>query len=97
PEQIRRPLLQLAASPNLSSRAWVTDQYDRYVMGNTALAMPDDGGVVRIDEETGLGVALSLDAQGRYGALDPYAGAQLALVEAYRNVAATGATPLAVT
>ncbi|MFL6100467.1 MAG: phosphoribosylformylglycinamidine synthase subunit PurL [Actinomycetales bacterium] len=96
-DELRRTLLQLVASPNLSSRAWVTDQYDRYVMGNTALATPDDSGVVRIDEETGLGVALSLDAQGRYGALDPYAGAQLALVEAYRNVAATGATPLAVT
>ena len=66
-------------------------------MGNTALAMPDDAGVIRIDEETGLGVALSLDAQGRYGALDPYAGAQLALAEAYRNVAATGAVPMAVT
>ncbi len=96
-EEIRRTLLELVASPNLSSRAWVTDQYDRYVMGNTALATPDDAGIVRIDEETGLGVALSLDAQGRYGALDPYAGAQLALVEAYRNVAATGATPMAVT
>ena len=91
-EDLRRTLLQLVASPNLSSRSWVTDQYDRYVMGNTALAMPDDAGVVRIDEETGLGVALSLDAQGRYGALDPYAGAQLALAEAYRNVATTGAT-----
>jgi phosphoribosylformylglycinamidine synthase subunit PurL len=97
PEDVRRTLFQLVASPNLSSRSWVTDQYDRYVMGNTALAMPDDAGVIRIDEESGLGVALSLDAQGRYGALDPYAGAQLALVEAYRNVATTGATPLAVT
>jgi phosphoribosylformylglycinamidine synthase subunit PurL len=97
PEDLRRTLLRLVASPNLSSRAWVTDQYDRYVMGNTALATPDDAGIVRIDEESGLGVALSLDAQGRYGALDPYAGAQLALVEAYRNVATSGATPLAVT
>ncbi|MDP9220357.1 MAG: phosphoribosylformylglycinamidine synthase subunit PurL [Actinomycetota bacterium] len=96
-DELRRTLLQLVASPNLSSRSWVTDQYDRYVMGNTALAMPDDAGVIRIDEETGLGVALSLDAQGRYGALDPYLGAQLALVEAYRNVATTGATPMAVT
>ena len=87
------PCSSWSASPNLSSRAWVTDQYDRYVMGNTALATPDDAGVVRIDEETGLGVALSLDAQGRYGALDPYAGAQLALVEAYRNVATTGRDP----
>jgi phosphoribosylformylglycinamidine synthase subunit PurL len=96
-DELRSTLLTMLGSPNLCSRAWVTDQYDRYVMGNTALATPDDAGVVRIDEETGLGVALSLDAQGRYGALDPYAGAQLALAEAYRNVATTGAIPMAVT
>jgi phosphoribosylformylglycinamidine synthase len=59
--------------------------------------MPHDSGVVRIDENSGRGVALSLDCNGRFGALDPYAGAQLALSEAYRNVAVSGATPLAVT
>jgi phosphoribosylformylglycinamidine synthase subunit PurL len=96
-EELRATLLQLLGSPNLSSRAWVTDQYDRYVMGNTALAMPDDAGVVRVDEETGLGVAISTDCNSRFAALDPYAGAQLALAEAYRNVATAGATPLAVT
>jgi phosphoribosylformylglycinamidine synthase subunit PurL len=90
-------LLQMIASPNLCSRAWVTDQYDRYVRGNTVLAHQEDAGVVRIDEETGLGVALATDANGRYTKLDPYAGAQLALAEAYRNVAAVGARPLAVT
>ena len=52
--------------------------------------------MIRIDEETGLGVALATDGNGRYAKLDPYAGAQLALAEAYRNVAATGAKPLAV-
>jgi phosphoribosylformylglycinamidine synthase len=67
------------------------------VLGNTALAMPDDAGVVRVDEETGRGVAVATDCNGRFGALDPYAGAQLALSEAYRNVAAAGARPLAVT
>ena len=46
--------------------------------------------MIRIDEETGLGVALATDGNGRYTRLDPYAGAQLALAEAYRNVAATG-------
>ncbi|HVN10970.1 MAG TPA: phosphoribosylformylglycinamidine synthase subunit PurL, partial [Kineosporiaceae bacterium] len=96
-EGLRALLLRMVASPNLCSRAWVTDQYDRYVRGNTALAMPDDAGVVRVDEETGLGVALALDGNGRYGALDPYQGARLALAEAYRNVAAAGARPLAVT
>ena len=75
----------------------MTDQYDRYVMGNTALAQPDDAGVVRVDEETGRGVAISTDCNSRFAKLDPYAGAQLALAEAYRNVATAGAVPLAVT
>ncbi|MCI2237466.1 phosphoribosylformylglycinamidine synthase subunit PurL [Paenibacillus sp. TRM 82003] len=96
-DELRAALLRLVASPNLCSRAWVTDQYDRYVLGNTTLAMPDDAGVVRVDESTGLGVALSLDGNGRYAKLDPRAGAQLSLAEAYRNVATTGAKPLAVT
>ncbi|PRZ09420.1 phosphoribosylformylglycinamidine synthase subunit II [Isoptericola sp. CG 20/1183] len=96
-DDLRATALRLLASPNLASPAWVTDQYDRYVQGNTALSQPDDGGVVRVDESTGLGVALATDANGRYGKLDPRAGAQLALAEAYRNVATTGATPLAVT
>ncbi|WP_337061398.1 phosphoribosylformylglycinamidine synthase subunit PurL [Kineococcus sp. G2] len=96
-EELRATLLRMVASPNLCSRAWVTDQYDRYVLGNTTLAMPDDAGVVRVDESTGLGVALSLDGNGRYAKLDPRTGAQLSLAEAYRNVATTGAKPLAVT
>jgi phosphoribosylformylglycinamidine synthase II len=96
-EDLRATVLTLLASPNLASKAWVTDQYDRFVQGNTALAQPDDGGVIRVDEATGRGVALATDANGRYGKLDPRTGAQLALAEAYRNVATTGATPLAVT
>ena len=97
PDQLRAEILRLAASPNLCSRAWVTDQYDRYVRGNTAGAQPADAGVVRIDEVTGRGVAVSTDCNARFVALDPYAGAQLALAEAYRNVATSGAVPLAVT
>ncbi len=97
PTDLRAAVLRLAGSPNLCSRRWVTDQYDRYVLGNTVLAQPDDAGIVRLDEESGLGVALSLDGNGRYSRLDPYAGAQLALAEAYRNVAVTGARPIAVT
>ncbi|MBG6217881.1 phosphoribosylformylglycinamidine synthase [Arthrobacter sp. CAN_A6] len=97
PEDLREAVLELMASPNMCSKDWVTDQFDRYVQGNTALAMPDDAGVVRVDEETGLGVAISTDANGRYSYLDPYEGARLALAEAYRNVATSGAQPLAVT
>ncbi len=95
--ELRDTVLRLVGSPNLASKSWVTAQYDRYVLGNTVLAQPEDAGVVRVDEETGLGVAIATDCNGRFAKLDPYAGAQLALAEAYRNVAATGGDPLAVT
>jgi phosphoribosylformylglycinamidine synthase len=88
--------LRVLGGPNQADTSWITNQYDYYVMGNTALATPDDAGMIRIDEVSGLGVALATDANGRYCQLDPYAGAQLALAEAYRNVAATGASPRAV-
>ncbi|MBS9532459.1 phosphoribosylformylglycinamidine synthase subunit PurL [Mycobacterium sp. M1] len=96
-DELKATLLQMISSPHLCSRAFITEQYDRYVRGNTVLAEHADGGVLRIDEETGRGVAISTDASGRYTKLDPYTGAQLALAEAYRNVAVTGATPAAVT
>ncbi len=90
-------LLRMVASPNLCDKSWVTDQYDRYVRGNSVLAQPEDAGMLRIDENTNLGVALATDCNGRFALLDPYAGAQLALAEAYRNVATSGAQPLAIT
>jgi phosphoribosylformylglycinamidine synthase II len=96
PAELRDQLLRLLGSPNLADPSWITNQYDRYVLGNTALSFPDDGGMIRVDEESGLGFAIATDANGRYCQLDPYQGAQLALAEAYRNVAATGATPVAV-
>jgi phosphoribosylformylglycinamidine synthase subunit PurL len=89
--------VQIVSSPNQADKSYITDQYDRYVGGNTALAYPDGAGMIRVSEETGLGVALSTDANGRYCQLDPYQGARLALAEAYRNVATSGAKPLAVT
>jgi phosphoribosylformylglycinamidine synthase len=97
PEGLRATMLRMVASPGLCSRAWVTDQYDRYVRGATVLAQPSDAGMLRIDEASQRGVAVATDCNSRYCALDPYGGAQLALAEAYRNVAVTGATPLAVT
>ncbi len=81
--------------PNLADTSWVTNQYDRYVMGNTALSFP---GRRRHDpRRRGRPASASPSrptANGRYCQLDPYQGAQLALAEAYRNVAATGATPV---
>jgi phosphoribosylformylglycinamidine synthase subunit PurL len=94
---LRADLLALIGSPGLADKSWITDQYDRYVRGDTVLAMPEDGGLVRVDEATGLGLALATDGNGRYCRLDPYLGTQLVLSEAYRNVAVTGARPLAVT
>jgi len=95
-EELRDTLLRLAASPNLCDKSWITDQYDRYVQGNTVLAQPSDSGMVRVDDRTNLGVAVSTDCNGRFARLDPYAGAQLALAESYRNVSTGGATPLAI-
>ena len=88
---------QMVASPALCSRDFITQQYDRYVRGNTVQAKHANAGVLRINEESGRGVAISADASGRYTYLDPNMGARLALAEAFRNVAVTGATPVAVT
>jgi phosphoribosylformylglycinamidine synthase len=96
PADIEAQVLQLLGSANLADKSWITNQYDKYVLGNTALSYPDDGGMVRVDEASGLGFAVATDANGRYCYLDPYQGAQLALAEAFRNVAVTGATPAAV-
>jgi phosphoribosylformylglycinamidine synthase subunit PurL len=96
-DELRAALLAVLGSADAADKTWVTEQYDHYVRGETVLAMPQDAGLIRVDEHTSLGVALAVDGNGRYCLLDPYAGTQLALAEAYRNVAATGARPLAVT
>jgi phosphoribosylformylglycinamidine synthase len=97
PAELAKQIMAIVTSPNQADKSWITAQYDRYVMGNTALSMPDDAGMIRVSEETGLGITLATDANGKYCQLDPYHGAQLALAEAYRNVAVTGAKPKAVT
>ncbi len=95
--ELAAQVVQIISSPNQADKGWITDQYDRYVGGNTALAQPDDSGMVRVSETTGLGIAIATDANGRFCQLDPYQGAKLALAEAYRNVAVSGASPMAVT
>ena len=97
PDVLREQFVGLVKSANLADKSWVTNQYDYYVMGNTALSFPDDAGMIRVDENSGLGFAIATDCDGRFCQLDPYAGAQHALAEAYRNVAVTGAEPAAVT
>ncbi|MFA5919000.1 MAG: phosphoribosylformylglycinamidine synthase subunit PurL [Candidatus Nanopelagicaceae bacterium] len=96
-EEIRAAVLQLMASPNMADKSWVTAQYDKYVQGNTVQSQPEDSGMIRIDEKTHLGVAISTDANASWSYLNPYEGAKLALAEAARNIATACAKPLAVT
>ena len=97
PDEIKAAILKLVAAPNIADKSWVTDQYDRYVQGNSVLSQPEDSGMIRIDETTNLGVAISTDANARWSYLDPYEGVKLALLESCRNIAVTGAKPLAIT
>ena len=96
-DEIKAAVLKLMAAPNIADKSWVTKQYDRYVQGNTILAQPEDSGMIRIDEATHLGIAISTDATARWSYLDPYNGVKLALLESCRNIATSGAKPLAIT
>jgi phosphoribosylformylglycinamidine synthase len=95
PDDHGAALLTLLESPNLCSRQWVYRQYDQFVGGNTLLRPGADAAVVRV-EGTRRALALTIDCNHRYGLLDPYLGAVLAVVEAARNCVAVGARPLAV-
>jgi phosphoribosylformylglycinamidine synthase len=91
-----RALLELLGSPDLCSRRWVYEQYDQLVQGSTVLRPGGDAAVVRVPG-TQRGLALSTDCNPRYCSLDPELGAQHAVAEAARNVAVTGARPIAIT
>jgi phosphoribosylformylglycinamidine synthase len=88
-------------SPNLGSRAWIFRQYDQLVQGGTLIGPGGDAALVRIQradgEPTRKAVALAVDCNPRWCWLDPYAGTVAAVAEAARNVACTGARPLALT
>ncbi len=87
-------LLSLIGSPNLCSRRWVFEQYDRFVGGDTVLGPGGDAAVLRV-RETGGALAMTLDCNSRYVALDPYVGTQHAVAEALRNIAAVGGRAVA--
>jgi phosphoribosylformylglycinamidine synthase len=89
-------VLALAADPTCASKRWVWEQYDRYVGHGTVAGPGCDAAVLRVPG-AGRAVALATDGNGRHTALDPAAGAALAVAEAARNVACTGAQPIAVT
>ncbi len=97
PAEVKAAILKLISTPNMADKSWVTSQYDKYVQGNTIQSQPEDSGMIRIDESTHLGVAISTDANASWSYLNPYEGAKLALAEAARNIATAGAKPLAVT
>ncbi|MCI5066485.1 phosphoribosylformylglycinamidine synthase subunit PurL [bacterium] len=83
----------LLGSPNLCSRAALYEQYDSTVRGNTAVGPGGDAGVIRVKVEeraTDIGVSATLDCNSRYCELDPYEGAAHTVLEAYRNITATG-------
>jgi phosphoribosylformylglycinamidine synthase II len=83
-------------SPNIASTRWVWEQYDSLVQGQTLEGSGGDAALVRVPG-TLKALALSSDGKGRFGSLDPYLGAAHAVAEAARNVAVTGAKPLAIT
>ncbi|MEQ1644407.1 MAG: phosphoribosylformylglycinamidine synthase subunit PurL [Pyrinomonadaceae bacterium] len=89
-------LRQLLASPNICSKRWVYQQYDTMVRTNTAVLPGSDAAVIRI-KETRRAVAMCLDGNGKYVAINPREGAKLAVAEAARNVVCVGAKPIAVT
>ncbi|HMQ95181.1 phosphoribosylformylglycinamidine synthase subunit PurL, partial [Amaricoccus sp.] len=89
-------LLRLVASPNHASRAWVWSQYDHMVMADTVVVPGSDAGVVRV-HGTGKALAFTSDVTPRYCRADPEAGGRQAVAEAFRNLTASGARPLAAT
>jgi phosphoribosylformylglycinamidine synthase len=95
-KDLREAFFAVLTSPNIASKRWIFEQYDSVVQGQTVAGAGSDAALVRVPDSL-KAIALSSDGKGRYGALDPYLGAAHAVAEAARNVAVTGATPLAIT
>src|SRR6266568_8904972 len=89
-------LLRLIGSPDLCSRRWVWEQYDHVILGNTVQRPGGDAAVVRVDDGP-KALALTTDVTPRYCEADPFEGGKQAVAEAWRNLTAVGATPLAIT
>ncbi|MBC6439935.1 MAG: phosphoribosylformylglycinamidine synthase subunit PurL [Rhodospirillales bacterium] len=90
-------LLALVGAPDLCSRRWIWEQYDHLVMGRTVERPGGDAAVVALPGATGKGLAVTTDCTPRYCEADPVAGGRQAVAEAFRNLTATGARPLAAT
>jgi phosphoribosylformylglycinamidine synthase len=91
-------ILSLMSSPDMASKRWIWEQYDRHVMGDTLDSSQSggDAALVRV-HGTNKALALTSDCNPHYVAADPYEGGKQAVAEAYRNLSAVGATPIAIT
>ncbi len=98
PEDYGEVLLKLMSSPDMASKRWIWEQYDRHVMGDTIDSSQSggDAAIVRI-HGTNKALAICSDCNPHYVAADPYEGGKQAVAEAYRNLSAVGATPIAIT
>ncbi|MGH7800878.1 MAG: phosphoribosylformylglycinamidine synthase subunit PurL [Thermodesulfobacteriota bacterium] len=96
PNDMNAVLLRLISSPNLSNKRWIYEQYDYMVRTNTIVAPGSDAAIIRI-KGTDKAVALTSNCNSRYCYLDPYVGAAIAVAECARNLACSGARPLAIT
>src|SRR4029450_13775613 len=96
PKDLAAALHTVLASPSVASKRWIHRQYDSTVRTNTILGPGADAAVVRV-KGTAKALAISTDGNGRYCWVDPFQGARLAVAEACRNVAASGAVPIGAT
>ncbi|MFO8098056.1 MAG: phosphoribosylformylglycinamidine synthase subunit PurL, partial [Salinibacter sp.] len=97
PDTVPDALTNLLTSPTIASKTWVHEQYDTEVRTNTVVGPgPSDAAVMRV-KETGTGLAVKTDCNGRYVYLNPRRGAQIAVAEAARNVVCAGGDPVAIT
>ncbi len=96
PGDFNSVMLEMISSPNLGSRRWIYRQYDHMVRTDTLVRPGSDAAVVRV-KGTNKAIALTTDCNSRYCYLDPFTGGEIAVAEAARNLAASGATALAVT
>ncbi|MCF6344044.1 MAG: phosphoribosylformylglycinamidine synthase subunit PurL [Devosiaceae bacterium] len=88
-------LLKMLGLPNLCSRRWVWEQYDTLIQSNSLQIPGGDAGVVRVEGHETKALAFSSDVTPRYVEADPFEGGKQAVAECWRNISATGATPLA--
>ncbi|MEM9446102.1 MAG: phosphoribosylformylglycinamidine synthase subunit PurL [Verrucomicrobiota bacterium] len=99
PLDLHQATLELLGASSIASKRWIYRQYDHMVQTNTVIIPGSDAAVIRVPTSNGKAkfLAMSVDCNGRYCALDPFEGAKAAFAESARNIAMSGGTPLAIT